>query len=162
MRHVTLYLTAAVALSSCLAAPPGGPSTLHHDEAVHGDLSGDPSTHAFELVAGVNEWRGAIEPTPSSQHDRWTARLPAGHQITEVTFSRDPAGGDGSAIRFLFGDFTQDFVDESGEGASFAPPTPSVTPADYGVQIITDFNIVSRPWTLTITVEGPGAPPEPT
>jgi len=128
-------------------------SIVHHDEAVQGDLSGDPVGPVFDLVPGVNEWRGVMEPTPGSQHDRWIARLSAGQTITNVTYSGD-AAGDGSVVRFLFGDFTQDFVDESGSSATFTPPPPANTPADYGVQIITDFNIAPRSWTVTITVAG--------
>ncbi len=155
MRSLMLSLAAALGLSACLIA---SGSTVHHAEDPQGDLSADPRAPAFDLVPGVNEWRGVIEPTPPSQHDRWIARLPAGHEITEVAYTRGPTGGDGSAVRFLFGDFTQDFVDESGESITFVPPSASGAGADYGVQIITDFNIAGRDWTVTITVEGPGVP----
>ncbi len=128
--------------------------TVHHDESVNGDLSGDPTSPSFTLVAGVNRWLGRIEASPPSQHDRWIVNLPANHEITAISYSR--SGGstilDGSVVKSdpfsqIIGDVT------TSNRADLSLPTPLSINDVYYMQIFTDFNTSGRSWTLELTVQ---------
>lgn len=151
MRQV--YLVSLVAFFVVGVAPAGAQTTLHHDESVDGDLSQSPPGPSFDMVVGVNEWRGRIEATAPAQNDYFTAVLPDGLAITRIQ-ATGPADDGGSSFTGFIQVSGGSVFESSRTGSIDATYSPAVTPGSLEVVISTNFNISNKPWTVQITVEG--------
>jgi hypothetical protein len=103
------------------------------------------------LDAGLNQWTGAIEPTPLSQKDSWTALLPVNHAIISIHFT-GPADDGGSTFAGFFeytcGSMNQDVR----TGNLHETFSPALTSGCSMLRVVADFNTAPKNWTVLINV----------
>jgi PKD-like domain/Secretion system C-terminal sorting domain len=130
---------------------------INYNESVSGDLSSNPCATNFTVAVGTNTWIGIMEPTPSSQADRWKVTVPAGMQISSLAYARSTTVG-GSLITMQF---DNPFIGVGTTGTTLNQIfSPAKGPGTYCVDIFTDFNTNSTQWGLYLVVEA--IPPTPT